>query len=142
MTDIRTGACLCGAVQIEAELSSGVSCCHCEQCRRWTGGAPHYAVDVADVVVTGGENISHYRASKWGERGNCRICGTPIYWKMQDRGITSVAVGLLNDQTGLEVEQEIFTDCRAPWSVPFKGASQSTEAEEQVKLDAYLAKQK
>ncbi len=142
MSETRTGQCLCGAIRFKAVVSPDIQACHCQQCRRWTGGGPLYSVRVSDLQLTGEEHINAYRASEWGERANCKQCGSVLYWKMQGKPPSYVAPGLLDDQTGLSVTEEIFTDCGSPWSVPFDGASQSTEAEEQAKLDAYLATQK
>lgn len=133
--------CLCGAVGFEATLADDViHACHCTQCQRWTGGGPLYTVRVKDVAVTGEENIRSYRASDWGERAFCGACGTALYWKMQDGEIGFLPVGLLEDQSGLHVGEEIFVDTRPGWLPHFEGATQSTEAEQQAQLAAYLAK--
>ena len=140
MSDRRTGQCICGAVTFTAKLKDdAIQACHCQQCQRWTGGGPYFVVNVDEIDMKGEETILAYHASEWGERGACATCGATLYWKMQGKPISSVAVGLLDDQTGLTVREEIFTDRRAPWLPPFPGASQSTEAEEFAKLDAYLA---
>lgn len=136
------GQCLCGAVKFTAELSDQIAACHCSQCRRWTGGGPLYSVRAQDLRIEGDENISAYRHSAHGERCFCKICGTTLWWRMQGRPVAFVAPGLLDDQTGMHVTEEIFTDHRAGWQLPYPGASQSTEAEELAKLDAFLAKEK
>ena len=139
MTDIRTGRCLCGGITFRADLPSPeFQLCHCGQCQRWTGGGPLTAIRVKDLDLAGEDNIEAYRASEWGERAFCRTCGTTLYWKMQGKPIAFVAVGLLDDQTGLRVSEEIFCDQRPDWLPAHAAASQSTEAEEYAKLDAYL----
>lgn len=141
--DRRTGQCLCGDVKITATLPRAeFQACHCVQCQRWTGGGPHLAIWVKDLEIKGAENINSYKASTWGERGNCKNCGSAIYWKMQGKTPDSIAVGLLDDQSGLTLSEEIFTDRRAPWAHAIEGASQSTEAEQIEKFDAYMARQK
>ena len=139
MADTRTGRCNCGAITFTAKLATtGIHVCHCSQCQRWTGGGPYFVISVDEIDVKGEEKILAYHASEWGERGACAVCGSTLYWKMQSKPISSIAVGLLDDQTGLEVTEEIFVDHRPPWLKPFPGASQSTEAEEFAKLDKYL----
>ena len=134
----RTGQCLCGAVSVAADIPDPTFlACHCGQCRRWTGGGPFYAIDVENAELSG-EAVTEYFASDWGARGYCGTCGTTLYWRMRDRGITSLAVGILDDQSGLSLRQEIFSDCRAGWMQPVPGTAQSTEAEEMAKLDEYL----
>ncbi|MEO0913000.1 MAG: GFA family protein, partial [Pseudomonadota bacterium] len=115
--------------------------CHCSQCRRWTVGGPLYSVRVDIEEISGDAQIAAYHNSKWGERAFCGACGTTLYWRMQGKPVAFVAPGLLDDQSGLEVKEEIFTDFRAPWMAPVDGASQSTEAEEMAKLEAFLAKE-
>lgn len=135
----RTGGCLCGAVRFTAEFTeTGFLACHCTQCQRWTGGGPLYSIAARNVELTGKEHITEHEASHWGARGFCRICGSTLYWRMQDGDVESLAVGLLDDQSGLSLVEEIFIDTRPAWLPPAPGARQSTEAQEQAKLDEYL----
>jgi hypothetical protein len=140
MTDPRrSGGCLCGAIRLTATLRDGaVQACHCTQCQRWTGGGPLFSVPVTNLAIAGEDSIAAYRASDWGERAFCRTCGTPLYWRMQGRPVAYIAAGLLDDQSGLGVVEEIFVDHRPPWLPLWAGARQSTEAEELTKLDAFL----
>ena len=139
MSDIRTGRCLCGAITFSAGLPKPeIQACHCEQCQRWTGGGPLYAVRIADLELNGEDAIAAFHASEWGERAFCRTCGTTLFWRMQGKPAAFVSPGLLDDQTGLSVTEEIFVDRRPDWLPHFDGASQSTEAEEYAKLKAYL----
>lgn len=131
--------CLCGAVRFDVEITDGnIQACHCEQCQRWTGGGPLFVTRVSNVKVAGNENIAAYHASEHGERGFCKNCGTTLFWKMQGGDISFLPVGLLEDQSGLSVREEIFVDRRPGWLPHFEGAGQSTEAQEFAKLDAYL----
>lgn len=139
---MRTGSCLCGAVSFSAEIGNGIQACHCTQCQRWTGGGPLFSVRAKNVTITGGDRVSAYCASDYGERIVCGTCGSTLWWKMQGKPNSYVAAGLLDDQTGLSVTEEIFVDYRPAWMSPFDGATQSTEAQELEKLDAYLAQQK
>lgn len=137
--DIREGHCLCGAVSLTARITSdGLMSCHCQQCQRWTGGGPLINVRVADVEISGKDAIKHLRISDYGERGFCGTCGSTLYWRMQGGEITTLAVGLFDDQSGWTMKEEIFTDRRPDWLPHFDGASQSTEAEEFAKLNDYL----
>ena len=139
--DIRSGHCLCGAVTFTATLPArGVQLCHCEQCQRWTGGGPLAVVRVKDVQLSGEESIASYRASEHGERAFCKTCGTTLYWKMKGKPAAFLCVGLLEDQSGLTVREEIFVDRRADWLPIHETAAQHTEAEMNAQLDAYLAK--
>ena len=92
---------------------------------------------VSDLEIEGEDAIGTYCASDWGERGYCKHCGSVLFWRMQGKTAQSVSVGLLNDQSGLRLSEEIFVDYRPDWMPPFPGASQSTEAQEMAKLKAY-----
>jgi len=139
---MRTGQCLCGAVRFEAaEVARDFQACHCTECQRWTGGGPLYAVRAKGVTVTGEEHIQAYHHSGHGERATCRICGTTLYWKLQGRGIGFVALGVLDDRSGMRLTEEIFVDNRPDWMPPHPGAAQRTEAEMKAQLDAFLQKE-
>ena len=138
----RKGQCLCGAVQVSATLRGPcITACHCTQCQRWTGGGPSLAVQVENLDVIGDEHMTPYFHSSWGERACCKICGANIYWKMQDKSAAYISVGLLEDQSGLKIAEEIFIDFRPDWLDAVAGATQSTQAQEMKKLEAYLAQQ-
>ncbi len=135
----RDGACLCGAVRIAGDFDDTLQACHCGMCQTWTGGGPLYAVRVkGDLQITGLEATQSYCASKWGERVFCGTCGANLWWKMQGKPVSFVAPGLFAGQGGLTLSEEIFVDHRAAWMAEAPGASQSTEADEKAKLEAYL----
>jgi len=140
--DIRQGGCLCGAVTVAAVLPQpDIHLCHCGQCQRWTGGGPLSVIRAVDIKMKGDDAIGRYHASGHGERGFCKVCGTTLFWKMQGKPLGFVPVGLLDDQSGLRVTEEIFVDRRACWLEAHAGASQQDEAEMMAALDAYLAKE-
>jgi len=141
-TDQRQGQCLCGAVAFSVVLpGDAVQLCHCVQCQRWTGGGPLATVRVTEVEITGERSIQAYHASAHGERAFCKTCGTTLYWKMQGKAVAFLPVGLLDDQSGLSVQEEIFVDHRPSWLPAHPGAKQHSEAEMQAQLQAYLEAQ-
>lgn len=112
----RTGGCLCGAVRFTARLktaedgSVAADVCHCGMCRRWHGG-PALAVETLEPPRLEGEDaIGVYKGSDWGERGFCKICGSSLFWRLQDQSHTNLPAGVLDDQTGLTLAVEIFVD--------------------------------
>ena len=137
----RTGRCLCGKVSFTADAADNILACHCGQCQRWTGGGPLFSVMAKNVEVSGGEDVTAYHASDWGERVACDTCGSILWWKMRGKPENSVALGLLDDASGMRVTEEIFVDYRPDWLPPFEGASQSTEAQEIEKFEAYMARE-
>lgn len=138
-----TGECLCGAVRFTGDVvGNGLQACHCNQCQSWTGGGPLITARVKNLHVDGQEAITHFQASDWGERAFCKVCGSTLYWRLQGRSIAFLPVGLLEDQTGLEMSEEIFVDHRPDWLPAWPDARQSTEAEMKAQLQDFLAKQK
>ncbi len=113
MTDSNpaTGSCLCGAVTVTARnMSHDVGACHCNMCRKWTGG-PFLAVDCGLNVDFGGEtNISIFKSSAWAERGFCSKCGTNLYYKLTESGQYIMSTGIFDQETGLNFDHQVFIE--------------------------------
>ena len=63
MSENVSGGCLCGAVRFTARLSKReMSVCHCDRCRRWSGGA-FMAVETDGVDIAYGSALGVYRSS-------------------------------------------------------------------------------
>lgn len=103
------GSCLCGAVQFSTEsLPSGLSVCHCTQCRKQSGHLWASAfVDDADLAVTG--EVRWFLSSRKARRGFCPVCGSFLFWKHSDDAHTSFALGAVDGPTGMSLEKHIFT---------------------------------
>ncbi|WP_309243492.1 GFA family protein [Photobacterium pectinilyticum] len=56
------GKCLCGAIELTADDQKEVGLCHCNMCRKWSGG-PLFAVHCNDVVTIEGDEPVAYRSS-------------------------------------------------------------------------------
>jgi hypothetical protein len=79
MTTMNTGACFCGAVEIEVTgAPEGMGYCHCESCRSWSAG-PVNAFTLwkpENVKVTKGEDhIGHFAKTPKSDRQFCTRCG-------------------------------------------------------------------
>lgn len=133
----RSGKCLCGAVTYRAEVRDDMSACHCGMCRRWAGG-PLLAVGTNAIAWSGEEHITVFTSSPWAERGFCNKCGSCLFYRMtaeKFRGFTSIAFGTLDDQSGLELTKEWFSDQR-PDAYEFAGERRCiTEAEAKAMLE-------
>jgi hypothetical protein len=136
----RTGQCLCGAVQFTCRTPEArLQACHCVQCQRWTGGGPLIVAHVVDLVIADDATVGRYHASAWGERCFCTNCGSTLYWCNKGQQPSAVAVGLLDDQRGLSMRDEIFVDHRPDWLPLWPAASQSSQEETIAKYDSDLA---
>ena len=110
-TSVKKGACLCGAVQVSAKtVSNKAGACHCDMCRKWTGG-PLMAVDCGNnVSFESEENIGIYASSDWAERGFCKRCGSHLFYKFKETGQYMMAVGLFDDREGFTFDHQVFID--------------------------------
>lgn len=112
----RDGACLCGAVRVIApEASNNFDACHCNMCRRWTGG-PLLAVECgSDVRFAGESNIAVYASSDWAERGFCKHCGSHLFYRLKPTGQYAIPAGLFDDAEDLTFHLQIFIDEKPPF---------------------------
>jgi hypothetical protein len=105
-----SGRCLCGAVTFTAEdVDHGVHACHCNMCRRWSGG-PGLSASVGRVRFTGAEHIGRYDSSAWAERGFCTRCGTSLFYRLKARDHYIMCLGTFDDQAPFAVTGEIYID--------------------------------
>lgn len=111
----HAGGCLCGAVRFTvAEAPVLFHVCHCDMCRRWSGG-PSLSVHVTGGVIFEGEaNVTVYRSSDWAERGFCTICGANLFYRLVDSEEHMLSVGVLDDQAPFVMEEQCFIDEKPP----------------------------
>lgn len=115
-----TGRCLCGAVTYTAQgVDSDVHSCHCDMCRRWSGG-PGMAASVASVEFQGVDDIARYDSSEWAERGFCRRCGTNLFYRLKAADHYVLWMGTFDDQTPFRLAGEIYIE-EKPASYDFAG---------------------
>ena len=112
-----TGACLCGAVRYEAdEVQHDAGMCHCESCKRSTGGlfAAVVGFDPAKFRFVSEEPI-WYQSSKHVRRGFCGKCGSPIAYRRDDRELMVITIGTLDEPENTKPVAHYFTDDKVPW---------------------------
>lgn len=135
MTEM-TGQCMCGAVRFTAtNVPDKFGVCHCEMCRRWTGTAfANVEVPNDSLHWEGVAQIATLQSSQWAERGWCRRCGTPLYWRMTEENAysstTDVSLGLFDDPSVFTMASEIYIDHK-PTSFAYEdqGQKKLTRAE-------------
>jgi hypothetical protein len=128
----RTGKCLCAAVTFTADIQPTIVACHCGMCRRWTGGV-FLTTPAKDIHFTGEDAITRYKSSDWAERGFCSRCGSSLFYRVTAKGPhegeTVLAVGALDDASGMTLDEELCIDHK-PDGYSFAGEpKQKTEAE-------------
>ncbi|WP_286239122.1 GFA family protein [Neptuniibacter halophilus] len=107
----QQGSCLCGAVQVMADVTTGnMGVCHCSICRKW-GGGPLFATDCGGgVEFSGEENIGVYSSSEWAERGFCKSCGTHLFYRLKQGAHYVIPVGLFDAGVEWRFSEQIFID--------------------------------
>ena len=111
---IVTGGCQCGAVRyaINGPLGSA-GICHCRMCQKAFGSyfAPLAGVPLGDCVWTSGKP-GIFKSSQAVERGFCRDCGTPLFFRYIDRDRISLSLGSLDDPARVEPARQFGIESR------------------------------
>lgn len=107
-----TGRCLCEALQYRAEVHADFQVCYCRMCQRWASGAFMGVRTTTFEVTQGAAHLRTFKSSDWAERGFCGTCGANLYYHATAHGTPSVAMGTLDDTSGLHVAREYYVDRR------------------------------
>ena len=99
MTDKHTGACFCGAVEIEVTgAPEAMGYCHCASCRSWSAG-PVNAFTLwkpENVKVTkGAESIGHFKKTAMSDRQFCKECGGHLMTDHPPLGMIDVYAAMI-----------------------------------------------
>jgi len=106
-----TGRCLCGAVEFTCESASTEhNACHCDMCRRWSGGAPLFTTHAKDVTFRSEASLGRFASSDWAERGFCKACGTPMFYRFVRANAYMMSVGVFDDTSPFKLTHEVFVD--------------------------------
>lgn len=113
---MQTGRCLCGKVRFTInEPVHEVGACHCDMCRRWSGGVFLALHCTGPVSFEGEDHIVRYKSSDWAERGFCGNCGTNLFYRLVDSDEHIMSPGSLDDQSELSLTSQIFIDEKPDW---------------------------
>ena len=113
MTQQHTGACFCGAVEVQVTgAPEAMGYCHCASCRSWSAG-PVNAFTLwkpENVKVTRGEeHIGHYKKTEMSDRQFCTKCGGHLMTDHPPLGLTDVyaaTIPTLDFQPGVHVNYQ------------------------------------
>lgn len=135
MAEDITGQCLCGAVQVTAQVDNPrLRACHCDMCRQHTSGAFFSLETVADSITVTGPAAT-YKSSDWAERGFCSTCGSTLWYGMQHDNSRNLAAGLFPDAGGGALKVEFFADM-CPQGYALSGAHKKMTTQETIALFA------
>ncbi|MCB1754487.1 MAG: GFA family protein [Gammaproteobacteria bacterium] len=116
-----TGHCLCGTVHYTINTPPvRMAQCHCEHCRRASGtGHMSLAFFSSDDMTINGET-THFTTTA--DSGNvktfafCPTCGSRLFGTNSGRpGLTSVAVGTIDDSSWFKPEAIVYANSRPVW---------------------------
>ena len=121
------GTCLCGGVKFEVdETPDRVRFCHCESCKKLSGGggtANFRAASSAIRIVEGDDLIQTYHPAEGSAKTFCLACGSNLFgggWPESE--YCSVRVTTLEEPVGKLPGVHIWTRSVAPWeSLPDDG---------------------
>ena len=112
------GGCLCGRVRYRVSgPPRATSLCHCDSCRRATGG-PSLAWVIFDedkVEILAG-TLAIYASSPGVERGFCADCGSSLSYTRASRpGLFDVTTASLDDPEAFPPDKEIWLEEKLSW---------------------------
>jgi hypothetical protein len=90
--------------------------CHCKQCRRQSrhvfaaGHVPKQA-----VRMTRNAGLAWYRTSDRATRGFCARCGSTLFWRPDADPAIGVALGSLDDPTGLALTRHVWVGAKGDY---------------------------
>ena len=117
---VLKGSCLCGGIAYEISGPLiGTLNCHCKMCRKAHGAAfrTRASIKTEDFKFLKGENLLTYFESSPGERRSfCSKCGAVIITRFQKfPKYLGFALGTLDTDPEIEIQQHVFTRYKAPW---------------------------
>ena len=108
-----TGGCLCWAVRFTIiDGPQATSICHCDMCRRWTGGPMMAVHPKTPLRLDKSEALAWYGSSEWAERGFCSACGTVMFYRLRQAPDDLMpTAGTLDDPAAISgIERHIFVE--------------------------------
>jgi hypothetical protein len=113
---VLSGGCQCGAVRYALYAEPDVGICHCRMCQRATGGLflASAGVPRAQFAWTRGQPAV-FRSSSVAERGYCRDCGTPLFFRYLAKDTIDVTIGSLDDPAAAKPTSQVGVESRVPW---------------------------
>ena len=125
------GQCLCGEVEfVVTGTLPHIYQCHCSLCRKATGSAANAALIVPSENfqwVCGQDRITSYAGMDY-RSDFCSKCGSPLPNPLGGRAEYWIPVGLLEDNTSLEIAAHLHVGSKASWDAVASSGVQYQEA--------------
>ena len=62
------------------------------------------------LKIDDAKSLGVYRSSEWAERGFCKACGTPLYYRLIDKDMYFVSAEAFDDVMDISFTTQIFID--------------------------------
>lgn len=117
---VHRGGCNCGAVRFETRgAPKFIVRCHCEGCRRATGGAFSTWVGFADAQCAWLSAPRFFESSQGVKRGFCANCGAPLTYQGEKwPGETHFLIGAFDDPSPFTPTGDVFEKEALAWCAP------------------------
>jgi hypothetical protein len=138
----RTGGCQCGAVRFRAKsLLDNTHVCHCRMCQKASGNffAALVGVPLTDFAWTRGEAAA-FRSSALVQRGFCRDCGTPLFFRHDHNQHISMSIGAFDDPKSIPLAFQLGMEGRVPQVDQFADLKDYGTTEEEGEAEAAAIK--
>ena len=114
------GSCLCGGVRFElAEAPATLRYCHCESCKKLSGGAATVNGRVPSTairILEGEDLLQTFQPGEGSAKTFCRTCGSNLFgggWPESETA--SVRASSLDDAFATRTSAHIFVRSVAAW---------------------------
>ena len=109
------GGCYCGAIRFSVTRVFDCVYCHCDECRKTSGGPAVVTtvVPAADFVLLRGSPAAYRRSN--GAHHFCGTCGSPIFYRPDDGPYLSIPVGVYDTPAALQPLAHQFWPQRLAW---------------------------
>lgn len=117
MRESLSASCHCGSVRLTFPAdAAGVMACHCTDCQKMHGNYNAFvAVAIADVTLTGSEELAWYPSSESSRRAFCRTCGARVAKELTAAGRWLVSAGLIDGPTGKRIIRNLWAQSKPDW---------------------------
>ena len=122
MSETLLGSCLCGGVRFEVtEPFSRVSQCHCESCKKISGGygtVSGRAPTAAIHILAGEDLLRSYTPEEGSAKTFCSVCGSNLFgggWPDVEQA--PVRLSSIDSEFGRKPEAHTFVRSVADWEI-------------------------
>ena len=109
------GGCQCGAIRFCADSLHDPHVCHCRMCQKAAGNffCALVGVPLTDFSWTRGVPAIFF-SSEHVERGFCKVCGTPLFFRYLKSSHISMMIGAFDHPEDIPLQRQYGAEARLP----------------------------